>query len=97
MGRKTPNSFSIKSPLELVISYPDLLLTKPKARYCLKPRLALVKQFGLPDAKEQLSLFRLWLCENNILRVSQREMSFIFKTLFKHLVPSIVSPCSSAL
>ena len=23
-----------------------------------------VKQFGLPDATEQLSLFRLWLCEN---------------------------------
>ena len=57
----------------------------------------LVKQFGLPDATEQLSLFRLWLCENFILQVSQREMSFIFKTLFKHLVPSIVSRCSSAL
>ena len=23
-----------------------------------------VKQFGLPDATEQLNLFRLWLCEN---------------------------------
>ena len=30
----------------------------------------LVKQFGLPDATEQLSLFRLWLCENFILQVS---------------------------
>ena len=30
----------------------------------------LVKQFGLSDATEQLSLFRLWLCEN-------------FKTLFQ--------------
>ena len=51
-----------------------------------------VKQFGLPDATEQLSLFRLWLCENFILQVSQREIknSFIFKTLFKYLVPSIV-------
>ena len=58
-----------------------------------------VKQFGLPDATEQLSLFRLWLCENFILQVSQREIknSFIFKTLFKYLVPSIVSCCSSAL
>ena len=34
----------------------------------------LVKQFGLPDATEQLSLFRLWLCENFILWVSQREL-----------------------
>ena len=34
----------------------------------------LIKQFGLPDATEQLSLFRLWLCENFILRVSQREL-----------------------
>ena len=59
----------------------------------------LVKQFGLPDATEQLSLFRLWLCENFILQVSQTEIknSFIFETLFKCLVPSIVSCCSSAL
>ena len=55
------------------------------------------KTFGLSDATEQLSLFRLWLCENFILQVSQREMRFNFKTLFKHLVPSIVSRCSSAL
>ena len=27
----------------------------------------LVKQFGLPDTTEQLSLFRLWLCDNCIL------------------------------
>ena len=31
---KPLNSFSIKQPLESVISYPDLLLTKPKARCC---------------------------------------------------------------
>ena len=39
-----------------------------------------VKQFGLPDATEQLSLFRLWFCENFIFQVSQREIknSFIF-------------------
>ena len=42
----------------------------------------LVKQFGLPDATEQLSLFRLWLCENFILRVSQREL----KTRFSDIV-----------
>ena len=28
----------------------------------------LLKQFGLSDATEQLSLFRLWLCENFILQ-----------------------------
>ena len=33
-----------------------------------------VKQFGLPDATEQLSLFRLWFCENFIFQVSQREI-----------------------
>ena len=27
-----------------------------------------VKQFGLPDATEQLSLFRLWLYVNHILQ-----------------------------
>ena len=59
----------------------------------MNPRLA----FGLPDVTEQLSLFRLWLCENFILRVSRREKSFIFKTLFKHSVPSIVLRCLSAL
>ena len=42
----------------------------------------LIKQFGLPDATEQLSLFRLWLCENFILRVSQREL----KTRFSDIV-----------
>ena len=33
-----------------------------------------VKQFGLPDEREQVSLFRLWLFENFILQVSQREL-----------------------
>ena len=28
----------------------------------------LLKQFGLSDATEQLTLFRLWLCENFILQ-----------------------------
>ena len=45
----------------------------------------LVKQFGLPYATEQLSLFRLWLCENVILRVSQRELKTRFQILFESL------------
>ena len=45
----------------------------------------LVKQFGLPDATEQLSLFRLWLCENFIRRVSQRELKTRFQKLFESL------------
>ena len=57
----------------------------------------LVKQFGLPDATEQLSLFRLWLCENFIRQVSQREALFfrhylnIAKLVFRlrlYLTPS---------
>ena len=43
----------------------------------------LVKQFGLPDATEQLSLFRLWLCDNCILQVSQRELKTRFQILFE--------------
>ena len=42
----------------------------------------LVEQFGLPDATKQRSLFRLWLCENFILQVSQREL----KTRFSDIV-----------
>ena len=43
----------------------------------------LVKQFGLPDTTEQLSLFRLWLCDNCILQVSQRELKTRFQILFE--------------
>ena len=43
----------------------------------------LVKQFGLPDATEQRSLFRLWLCDNCILQVSQREQKTHFQILFE--------------
>ena len=45
----------------------------------------LVKQFGLADVSEQLSLFRLWLCENFIRRVSQRELKARFQILFESL------------
>ena len=53
----------------------------------------LVKQFGLSDATERLSLFRLWLCEN-------------FKTLFQilqvfrlslNLIPSTSSEAFSSI
>ena len=39
--------------------------------------------FGLPGATEQLSLFRLWLCENYILQVFQRELQMSFQILFE--------------
>ena len=38
----------------------------------------LLKQFGLSDETEQLTLFRLWLCENFILQVSQGEIRMSF-------------------
>ena len=41
-----------------------------------------VKQFGLPEATDQLSLFRLWLCENFILQVSQRELKNALSDIF---------------
>ena len=40
------------------------------------------KYFGLPEATEQLSLFRLWLCENFILQVSQRELKNALSDIF---------------
>ena len=40
---------------------------------------ALFSMFGLSDATEQLSLFRLWLCENYILQVFQRELNMSFQ------------------
>ena len=43
----------------------------------------LVKQFGLPDATEQLNLLRLLLCENFILRVSQGELKTRIQILFE--------------
>ena len=53
---------------------------KNALRYCLKPHLQLRKQFGLPDDEtEQLSLFRMWLFENFILWVSQRELKNAFR------------------
>ena len=45
----------------------------------------LEKQFGLPDVTEQVSLFTLWLCENFIRRVSQRELKTRFQILFESL------------
>ena len=61
--------------------------------------LSSIKKKSLAFLMQQRSLafFRLWLCENFIIQVSQTEMSFIFKTLFKNLVHSVVSRCSSAL
>ena len=38
----------------------------------------LLKQFGLSDATELLTLFRLRLCENFILQVSQGEIRMSF-------------------
>ena len=57
----------------------------------------LVEQFGLPDATEQLSLFRLWLCENFILQVSQRDLKTdrAFQILFES--PSSIKENSLAL
>ena len=43
------------------------------------------KKFGLPDATEQLSLFRLWLGENFVLQVIQRELKMRFQILFESL------------
>ena len=43
----------------------------------------LVKQFGLPDTTEQLSLFMLWLCGRFVLRVSQRELKTRIQILFE--------------
>ena len=37
-----------------------------------------LKQFGLSDATEQLTLFMLWLCENFFLQVSQGEIRMSF-------------------
>ena len=56
----------------------------------------LVKQFGLPDTTEQLSLFRLWLCDNCSLQVSQRELKTRFRyclnpRLALRTVPTIVT------
>ena len=48
-------------------------------RYSLKPHLQLRKQFGLPDATEQLYLFKLRLYEHFILPVSQREVKNAFR------------------
>ena len=45
----------------------------------------LLKQFGLSDATELLALFRLWLCENFILQVFQRELKMHFQILFESL------------
>ena len=40
------------------------------------------KYFVLPEATEQLSLFRLWLCENFILQVFQRELKNALSDIF---------------
>ena len=45
----------------------------------------LFSMFGLPDATEQLSLLRLWLCENFILQVSQRKLKMRFQILIESL------------
>ena len=45
----------------------------------------LFSMLGLPNATEQLSLFRLWFCENYILKVFQRELKMSFQILLEPL------------
>ena len=45
----------------------------------------LFSMFGPPVATEQLSLFRLWLCENYILQVFQRKLKMRFQISFEPL------------
>ena len=53
---------------------------KPRFQILFEP---LFSMLGLADATEQLSRFRLWLCETFILQVSQRELKTLFQILFE--------------